>query len=88
MEENIQTEDIQTLEDVINVIENLINKYKEQEKIIELMAENIYNTSDTLNMLNIGKEINYDLEKIFNGIEDKEAIKIIIEYFKKKAKGE
>ena len=69
-------------------IENLINKYKEQEKMIELMAENIYNTSDTLKMLDIGKEINYDLEKLFNGIDDNEAIKIIIDYFRKKAKGE
>ena len=60
----------------------------ELEKMVELMAKNIYNTSDTLNMLDIGKEINYDLEKLFNGIDDTEAIKIIIDYFRKKAKGE
>ena len=59
----------------------------ELEKMVELMAKNIYNTSDTLNMLDIGKEINYDLEKLFNGIDDTEAIKIIIDYFRKKAKG-
>lgn len=60
----------------------------EQEKMIELMANKIYKISDTLNMLDMGKEINYDLEKLFNGIDDKEALQIIIDYFKKKAKGE
>lgn len=57
---------------------------KEQEKLIELMAEYIYNKSDTLSMLDIFKELDYDLQKLFNGIEDKEVIKIIIEFFKKK----
>ena len=50
------------------------------------MADKIYKTTDTLNMLDIGKEINYDLEKLFNGIDDTEALKIIIDYFKKKAR--
>lgn len=66
----------------------LCRKNAEQQKMIELMADKIYKTTDTLNMLDIGKEINYDLEKLFNGIDDTEAIKIIIDYFRKKAKGE
>ena len=79
-----------------NVVTNNINlrieiidlkkEMREQEKIIELMADKIYKTTDTLNMLDIGKEINYDLEKLFNGIDETEALKIIIDYFKKKAR--
>ena len=75
-------------DDLIKLYAEALNTCEELEKMVELMAENIYNTSDTLNMLDIGKEINYDLEKLFNGIDDTEAIKIIIDYFRKKAKGE
>ncbi|MBO5143594.1 MAG: hypothetical protein J6C46_11515 [Clostridia bacterium] len=64
--------------------EEMFAELQEQEKLIELMAEYIYNKSDTLSMLDIFKELDYDLQKLFNGIEDKEVIKIIIEFFKKK----
>lgn len=79
MEEDIQTEDIQTLEDVINVIENLINKYKEQEKIIELMVIYILTKCSTDDCKEMKKERGDCYISCSKCIED---------YFRKKAKGE
>lgn len=65
-------------------IENLINKYKEQEKMIELMAKDITERTESCP---------YDLYdyKIENCDEVCDSIKVakcFIEYYKKKAKGE
>lgn len=65
-------------------IENLINKYKEQEKTIELMNEYILKNCVSLEICSnqIGKECYID---VIYGDECKECV---LEYFRKKAKGE
>lgn len=73
-----------------NIIKEAIDLYKKKEelekqsKIINLMAENIYKNIDMLQMLDIAKETNYDLEKVFNGLEDEKVLSIIKQYFEKK----
>lgn len=65
-------------------IENLINKYKEQEKMIELMNEYILKNCVSLEICSkqIGKECYIDV------IYDDECKECVIEFFRKKAKGE
>lgn len=67
--------------DYLNVIEDL----KKKDKQIDLMAEDKYENINMIQMANIGKEVNYDPTKLFNGIPDEEAIKIIKQYYEKKA---
>lgn len=80
----IENKDIALRECERNLIEERQNRIKE-DKIINLMAEDKYENINMLQMANIGKKINYDPTKLFNGIPDKEAIKIIKQYFEKKA---
>lgn len=103
--ENME-EDIKILEHFINnagievktfelkeAIENLINKYKEQEKtneyrkMVELMAYRL-NEFANLGVL-IDCPAEYDgIKDLRNCPRDKNCVKCIIDYFKKKAKGE
>ena len=68
----------------LQAIENLINKYKEQEKIIKLMTKYILKNCVSLEICSnqIGKECYID---VIYGDECKECV---IEFFRKKAKGE
>ncbi len=68
-------------------LETVLNLIEKQQKVIDEMAECIYKTIDMFQMLDIAKSINYDLEKVFNGLEDEEVLNIIKEYFKKKVEG-
>lgn len=63
-------------------IENLINKYKEQEKIIELMTEYISETDFITERYCFRRE---DCENVGGNRMCKECI---LDYFRKKAKGE
>ena len=64
----------------------LYKEIEKKDKIIDLMAEDKYEYIDMLQMAKIGKEINYDPTKLFNGISDEEAVKIIKQYFENKVK--
>ena len=63
-------------------LENLINKYKEQEKMIELMAEYIKETDFITESYCYRRE---DCENVGGNRMCKECI---LDYFRKKAKGE
>lgn len=62
-----------------------IRDNSKKDKIIDLMAEDKYENINMIQMANIGKEVNYDPTKLFSGIPDEEAIKIIKQYYEKKA---
>lgn len=79
---------ISDLEIVLNIIENQKAEIEKKDKIIDLMAKDKYENINMLQMANIGKEVNYDPIKLFNGIPDEEAIKIIKQYFEKKSEEE
>ena len=68
----------------IQAIENLINKYKEQEKIIELMNEYILNEYISPEICN-----KHTPEDCYADIYDDNACReCVLDYFRKKAKGE
>ena len=67
--------------DLLKAIETILNLIEKKDKIIDEMAIHIYKNIDILQMLDIAKNINYDLEKVFNGLEDKEVLNILKEYF-------
>lgn len=69
-------------------IENLINKYKEQEKIIELMAKDIVELTGSCpyDWQNYEREVCENICSYVN--QNHEEYKCFIEYYEKKAKGE
>lgn len=67
-------------------IEKQKAEIKKKDKIIDLMLKDKYENIDMLQMAYTGKEVNYDLIKLFSGISDEEAIKIIKQYFENQAK--
>lgn len=71
-------------EDTVNAIENLINKNKEQQKVIEMMAKFINNIPAVEDICKVVGEKPY-CDKYHNS---NNCIKCIIDYFRKKAKGE
>lgn len=81
----ITNEDLNTIETILNLIENQKAEIEKKDKMIDLMAEDKYENINMLQMANIGKEINYDPTKLFSGIPDEEVIKIIKQYFEKKS---
>ena len=68
----------------VQAIENLLSRLKTVERMNDVLADKVYRHIDMMNMLDVGKEIDYDLEKIFNGLDDEEVIKIIKEWARKK----
>ena len=82
-----QISDISECENLRQAIENLINKYKKQEKIIELMAkdiaENKLNEDICRQIKDPKKEECYAYQYNENACSD-----CVIEYYEKKAKGE
>ena len=79
---NIEGVSVGTQFRLLRRIENLINKYKEQEKIIELMAEYIKETDFITESYCYRRE---DCENVGGNRMCKECI---LDYFRKKAKGE
>lgn len=69
-------------------IENLLSRLKIAERMNDVLADKVYRHIDMMNMLDVGKEIDYDLEKLFNGLDDEEVIKIIKEWARKKVEDE
>ena len=68
-------------------IENLINKYKEQEKMIYLMSYRLNEYANLGELIDCPAE--YDgIKDLRSCPRDKNCIKCIIEHFRKKAKGE
>ena len=67
----------------VQAIENLLSRLKTVERMNDVLADKVYRHIDMMNMLDVGKEIDYDLEKIFNGLDDEEVIKIIKEWARK-----
>lgn len=70
--------------DVKEKITNLINKYKEQEKVIELMAEDIAHNGFDEDICRAFKQE----DRTWECNDDRNCARCIIEYYKKEAKGE
>lgn len=79
-----QISDISECEKLRQAIENLINKYKEQEKVIELMAKFINNIDIDEDICKVMGEKPY-CDEYYNA---NNCIKCVIDYFKKKARDE
>lgn len=67
---------------IVSAIENLINKYKEQEKVIELMAKFINNIDIDEDICKVMGEKPY-CDEYYNA---NNCIKCVIEYYEKKAR--
>jgi hypothetical protein len=68
----------------LQAIENLMNKYKEQEKVIELMAEDIAHNGFDEDICRAFKQE----DRPWECDDDRKCKLCIIEYYEKKAKGD
>lgn len=77
-------------EKTVQAIENLINKNKEQEKMIELMAKGLFDYANLGVLIDCPAEYDgiIDMKFCKMNLKDRNCIVCIKEYYEKKARGE